>query len=85
MDRKTLKQTQNLLFCENCCILNKEAVMATSSIYTDFAIDKLEDAQNFAAALEKAERQPLNHISSTNIKEITDPKEIQSFFGAASK
>ena len=39
----------------------------------------------FAAALEKAERQPVNHISSTNIKEITDPKEIQSFFRVGSK
>lgn len=57
--------------------------MATSSIFTDFVIDKKEDAERFALALEKAEMQQEDSSSEYQIKEISDVEKIKEFFEVA--
>lgn len=55
--------------------------MATSSIFTEFSISTEKEADQFAKALEKSEKQTENKMTeSSPISEITDLQKIKKFF-----
>ena len=54
--------------------------MATSSIFTEFKISKLSDAEKFADAILQSEKNQKPVNSNPNFRAVTNPDEIKKMF-----